>query len=118
MLALPWSHSFTAKYGRDVHFYIAGTEIEKKKKERKKHIEPATKKKDPAFCRKWRAGNKRAHKHFTLGGRLMGLLPDSIWEGFGDSLLTAGNRYAYTVNVPRMYSIVVREQVQDLRSEC
>ena len=48
----------------------------------------------------------------------MGLLPDSILEGVRDSLLTAGDRYAYTVSVPRMYNIVGRERVQDLRSEC
>ena len=47
----------------------------------------------------------------------MGLLPDPILEGVGDCLLTAGDRYAYTVSVPRMYSIVGREGVKALRSE-
>ena len=47
----------------------------------------------------------------------MGLLPDPILEGVGDSLLTAGDRYAYTVSVPRMYNIVGRERVKALRSE-
>ena len=47
----------------------------------------------------------------------MGLLPDSILEGVGDSLLTAGDRYAYIVSVPRMYNIVGREQVKALCSE-
>ena len=39
-------------------------------------------------------GNKRAHKHFILGGRLFGLLPDSILEGVGIFLLTAADRCA------------------------
>ena len=47
----------------------------------------------------------------------MSLLPDPILEGVGDSLLTAGDRYAYTVSVPRMYKIVGREGVKALRSE-
>ena len=47
----------------------------------------------------------------------MGLLPDSILEGVGDSLLTAADRYAYTVSVPRMYNIVGREGVKALHSE-
>ena len=47
----------------------------------------------------------------------MGLLPDPILEGVGDSLLTAGDRCAYTVSVPRMYNIVGREGVKALRSE-
>ena len=47
----------------------------------------------------------------------MGLLPDSILEGVGDSLLTAGDRYAYTVSVLRMYNIVGREGAKALRSE-
>ena len=119
MLALPQSHSFTAKYGLDVHSYIVGTKTERKKKERKKNHRAGRQKKDPAFLRKQQAGNKRAHKHFILGGRLMSLLPDSILEGVGDSLLTVGDRYAYTISVPpRMYNIVGRERVQDLRSEC
>ena len=84
-----------------MHSYIVGTETEKKKKERKKNIEPAAKK-DPAFRRKWRAGNKRANKHFISGGWLMGLLPDPIFEGVGDSLLTAADRCAYTVSVLEM----------------
>ena len=47
----------------------------------------------------------------------MGLLPDPILEGVGDSLLTAADRYSYTVSVPRMYNIVGREGVKALRSE-
>ena len=105
------------KYGRDVHSYIVGTEREKKKKERKTKHRAGRQKKDPAFRRKRRAGNKRANKRFISGGRLMGLLPDPILEGVGDSLLTAADRCAYTVSVPRMYNIVGREGVKALRSE-
>ena len=105
------------KYGRDVHSYIVGMETEKKKKERKQNHRAGRQKKDPAFRRKRRAGNKRANKHFILGGRLMGLLPDPILEGVGDSLLTVADRCAYTVSVPRMYNIVGREGVKALRSE-
>ena len=47
----------------------------------------------------------------------MSLLPDPILEGVGDSLLTAADRYAYTVSVPRMYKIVGREGVKALHSE-
>ena len=47
----------------------------------------------------------------------MGLLPNPILEGVGDSLLTAADRCAYTVSVPRMYNIVGREGVKALRSE-
>ena len=47
----------------------------------------------------------------------MGLLPDSILEAVGDSLLTAPDRYAYTVSVPRMYNIVGRERVKALPSK-
>ena len=47
----------------------------------------------------------------------MSLLPDPILEGVGDSLLTATNRYAYTISVPRMYKIVGREGVKVLHSE-
>ena len=47
----------------------------------------------------------------------MSLLPDPILEGVGDSLLTAGDRYAYTLSVPRMYNIVGRERVKALRSQ-
>ena len=47
----------------------------------------------------------------------MGLLPDPILEGVGDCLLIAADRYAYTVSVPRMYSIVGREGVKALCSE-
>ena len=47
----------------------------------------------------------------------MGLLLDSILEGVGDFLLTAGDRYAYTVSVPRMYKIVGREGVKALQAE-
>ena len=62
-------------------------------------------------------GNKHAHKHFILGGRLFGLLPDSILEGVGDSLLTTADRYAYTISVPRMYNIAGMEWVKDLSSK-
>ena len=41
----------------------------------------------------------------------MSLLPDPILEGVGDSLLTATDRCAYTISVPRMYKIVGREGV-------
>ena len=82
----------------------------------KKH-RASRRKKDTALRRRWRAGNKCAHKHFISGGRLFGLLPDLILEGVGDSLLTAADRYAYTVNVPRMYNIVGREQLEALCSE-
>ena len=44
----------------------------------------------------------------------MSLLPDPILEGVGDSLLTAGDRYAYTISVPPMYNIVGRERVKAL----
>ena len=47
----------------------------------------------------------------------MSLLPDPILEGVGDSLLTATDRCAYTVSVPRIYKIVGREGVKALRSE-
>ena len=47
----------------------------------------------------------------------MTLLPDPILEGVGDFLLTAADRCAYTVSVPRMYNIVGREGVNALRSE-
>ena len=47
----------------------------------------------------------------------MGLLPDSILEGVGVSLLTAGDRYAYTVSLPCMYNIVGRERVKALHSK-
>ena len=88
MLALPRSQSFIAKYVRDVHFYIVGNKMKENKKERKTTNRAGRQKKDPAFRRKRRAGNKRAHKYFISGGRLMGLLPDSIWEGVGDPFLT------------------------------
>ena len=47
----------------------------------------------------------------------MGLLPNPILEGVRDSLLTATNRCAYTVSVPRMYDIAGREGVKALRSQ-
>ena len=47
----------------------------------------------------------------------MSLLPDSILEGVGDSLLTVADRYAYTISVPRMYNIVGRERVKACRSK-
>ena len=117
MLALPRSQLFIVKYGHDVHSYIVGTKRKEKKKERKKTHSAGRQKKDPAFRKKRRAGNKCANKHFISGGRLMGMLPDSILEGTGDSLLTAGDRYAYTVSVPRMYNTVGRERVKALRSK-
>ena len=110
MLALPQSDLFIAKYGHDVHSYIVGTKTKKNKKERKKH-RAGCQKKDPAFRRRRRAGNKCAQKHFILGGGLFGLLPDSILEGVGDSLCSAVDRYTYTVSVPNMYHIVGRERV-------
>ena len=45
MLACPQGDCFIVKYGRDVHSYIVGTERKGNKKERKKNIEPAAKKK-------------------------------------------------------------------------
>ena len=45
MLAYPQGDYFIVKYGRDVHSYIVGTERKGNKKERKKNIEPAAKKK-------------------------------------------------------------------------
>ena len=45
MLACPQGDLFTAKYGRDVHSYIVGTETKENKKERKKTIDLAAKKK-------------------------------------------------------------------------
>ena len=117
MLACPQGDCFTAKFGRDVHSYIVGTERKGNKKERKKTHRAGRQKKDRAFRSKRRAGNIRANKQFILGGGLMSLLPDPILEGVGDSFLTAGDRYAYTVSVPRMYNIVGREGVKPLRSE-
>ena len=52
-----------------------------------------------------------------MGGSLFDLLPESILEGFRDSLLTAADRYIYTVSVPRMYNIVGRERVEALHFE-
>ena len=46
------------------------------------------------------------------------MLPDSILEGVGDSLLTTADRYGYTVSVPNIYNIVGRERVDALHSEC
>ena len=45
MLAFPQGDFYTTKYGRDVHSYIIGTKTEENKKERKKNIELAAKKK-------------------------------------------------------------------------
>ena len=47
----------------------------------------------------------------------MSLPPEPILEGVGDSLLTATDRCAYTVSVPRMYKIVGREGVKALCSD-
>ena len=47
----------------------------------------------------------------------MSLLPDPILEVVGDSLMSAADRYAYTVSVPRMYKLVGREGVKALCSE-
>ena len=94
---------------------MLGTETKENKKERKKRA--GCQKTDPTFRRKRRAGNIRANKQFILGGRLMSLLPNPILEVVGDSLLSAADRYAYIVSVPRMYKIVGRERVQELLSE-
>ena len=83
MLALPRSQSFIAKYGRDVHSYIVGTERKEKKGKKKNRAD--RQKKDPAFRRKRRVGNKRANKYLISGGRLMGLLP-----GVGISVVSLG----------------------------
>ena len=117
MLPCPQGDCFTVKYGRDVHSYIVGTERKGNKKERKKTNRAGRQKKDRAFRRNRRAGNIRANKQFILGGGLMSLLPDPILEGVGDSLLTATDRCAYTVSVPRMYKIVGGEGVKALRSK-
>ena len=45
MLAYLQGDCFKVKYGRDVHSYIVGTGRKGNKKERKKNIEPAAKKK-------------------------------------------------------------------------
>ena len=109
MLACPQGDCFTVKYGCGVHSYIVGTERKGNKKERKKNHRASRQKKDRAFRRKRRAGNIHANKQFILGGGLVSLLPDPILEGVGDSLLTATDRCAYTVSIPRMYKIVGRE---------
>ena len=85
MLAFPQGDLFTAKYGRDVHSYIVGTETKENKKERKKIHRVSRQKKDPAFHMKRRAGNIRTNKQFISGGGLMSLLLDPILEGVGDS---------------------------------
>ena len=105
------------KYGRDVHSYIVGTETKENKKGKKKKHRADRQKKDPAFRKRRWAGNIRANKQFISDGGLMSLLPDPILEGVGDSLLTAADRYAYTVSVPCMYKIVGREGVKALRSK-
>ena len=115
MLALPQSHLFTAKYGHDVHFDIVGIETKENKKERKKTY--SRRQKNPTFRRRWRTGNKHAHKKIILGGGLIAQLPDPILEGLRDSLLTATDRYSYTVSVPQMYNIVGRKGVEALHSQ-
>ena len=47
----------------------------------------------------------------------MSLCPIQFWRGLGNSSLTATDKYAYTVSVPRMYKIVGREGVKALRSK-
>ena len=47
----------------------------------------------------------------------MGLLPDSILEGVGDSLCSVAGRYTYTASVPNRYYIVGRERVDALQSK-
>ena len=96
---------------------LQGPKRRKTKKKDKKH-RASRQKKDPAFHRRQRAGNERAQKHFILGGGLFGLLPNSILEGFGDSLCSSEDRYTYTISVPNMYNIVGRERVAALCSEC
>ena len=50
-----------------------------------------------------------------MGSGLFGLLPTSILEEIGDSLLRASDRYTYIVSVPNMYYSLGREGVQSLR---
>ena len=88
-----------------------------KEKEQKKNPSSQPPKKRSNIPQEAAGGNKRSNKQFISGGRLMTMLPDPILEGVGDSLLTATDRCAYTVSVPRMYKIVGREGVKALRSE-
>ena len=62
MLACPQGDCFTMKYCRDVHSYIVGTERKGNKKERKKNIELAAKKKIEHSAGRRQAGNIRANK--------------------------------------------------------
>ena len=83
MLALPQSHLFTAKYGRDVHSYIVGTETKKNKKERKKNIEPAAKKKIQHSAG---GGGRGINVHINISFRVVGFLaccPIQFWRGLG-----------------------------------
>ena len=116
MLAFPQSHSFIAKYGRDVHSYIVGTETEKKKRKEKKDIEPAAKKK---IHHSAGGGGRGINVHTSISFRVAGFWPAARFNfgGVGDSLLTAADRYAYSVSVPHMYNIVGRERVEALCSE-
>ena len=116
MLALPQSDLFIAKYSCDVHPYIVGTETKKNQKDKKTH-RAGRQKKDLAFCKRRRASNELAQKHFISGGGLFGLLSDFILERVGDSLHSVADRYTYTISVPNMYHIVGRERVDALRAE-
>ena len=72
-----------AKYGRDVHSYIVGTETEKKKKERKKTIEPAAKKKiQHSAGSSGRGINVHINISFWVAG-LWAYYPIQFWRGFG-----------------------------------
>ena len=91
--------------------------MKKNKKERKKRHRAGRQKKDPAFRRRQRGGmNMHINISFQVAG-LWACCPIQFGGGLGDSLLTATDRYAYTISVPRMYNIVGREGVKALRSE-
>ena len=81
MLALTQWDLFTVKYGRDVHSYIVGTENERKQKGKKKTGRPP--KKDPAFRRKWRAGNIHANKNSFWVACWWAYCPIQFWRGVG-----------------------------------
>ena len=117
MLALPRSQSFTTKYGHDVHSYIVGTKRKEKKKERKKDIEPAAKKK---IQHSVGSGGQTINVQINISFRVASLwayCPIQFWRGLGILLLTVADSYAYTISAPRMYNIVGKERVKALRSE-
>ena len=72
---------------------------------------------DKRFRRQWKASNKHNQRHFILGGGFYGLLPDLILGNIHDSLLSAIDRYTYTVSVPNLYHSVGRQPVGALKEE-